>query len=174
MINIITKDAKDTRGTLISAGGGNVNQGFLDMRYGGGNDRNFSYRMYAKGSTDSPEFHADNEQFDDQRRTQAGFRTDWEVTGRDTLTIQGDVCDGLAGESVRVTSLSAPFSTDREPERQSFKANVLGRWKTYSGGRLRYHGPDVLRPGDTPAGEPGRIPRHIRFRHGASSGVGCP
>ena len=129
VINIITRSAKDTHGTLISAGGGSVNQGFLDMRYGGGNDKNFSYRVYAKGSTDSPQFHPDNNQFDDQRRTQAGFRTDWEVTGRDTLTIQGDVYDGLAGESVRVTSLSAPFSTVVNQNANLSGANVLGRWK---------------------------------------------
>src|ERR1700758_5380322 len=48
VINIITKNAKDTRGTLVSAGGGNVAQGFLDVRQGGGNDR-FSYRIYGKG-----------------------------------------------------------------------------------------------------------------------------
>jgi iron complex outermembrane recepter protein len=39
VINIITKSAKDTKGMLVSAGGGSVNQGFLDFRYGGGNDK---------------------------------------------------------------------------------------------------------------------------------------
>src|ERR1051326_4499839 len=73
VINIITKNARDTHGTLISAGGGNVNQGFLDMRYGGGNDKNVAYRVYAKGSNNSPQYHFDKDQFDDQRRMQAGF-----------------------------------------------------------------------------------------------------
>jgi len=36
VINIITKNAKDTKGTLVSAGGGSVDQGFLDVRQGGG------------------------------------------------------------------------------------------------------------------------------------------
>jgi iron complex outermembrane receptor protein len=135
VINIITRSARDTHGTLISAGGGNVNQGFLDLRYGGGNSGNFSYRVYAKGSTTSPEFHSDNNEFDDQRRMQGGFRADWDVTGRDSLTIQGDAYDGLAGESVRITSLTQPFSTVVNKNADLSGANVLARWKhVLSGG----------------------------------------
>src|SRR5271169_1140584 len=37
VINVITKPAKDTRGMLATAGGGNFEQGFADFRYGGGN-----------------------------------------------------------------------------------------------------------------------------------------
>jgi iron complex outermembrane receptor protein len=129
VINIITKNARDTHGTLVSAGGGNVDQGFLDFRYGGGNDKNFSYRVYAKGFTDSPEFHPNDSEFDDQRRVQGGFRTDWEVTGRDTLTIQGDAYNGAAGESVRITSFSAPYSTIVNQNADLSGDNVLGRWK---------------------------------------------
>src|SRR6185503_9016854 len=57
VINIITKNARDTRGALISGGSGNVNQGFVNMRYGSGNDRNFNYRVYSKASTTGPEYH---------------------------------------------------------------------------------------------------------------------
>ena len=39
VINIITKSSKDTHGMLATAGGGNVEQGFADFRYGGGNGR---------------------------------------------------------------------------------------------------------------------------------------
>src|ERR1700716_1620129 len=38
VINIITKNAKDTHGTLVSTGGGNLDQGFGHFRYGAGND----------------------------------------------------------------------------------------------------------------------------------------
>src|ERR1700761_1762298 len=36
VINIITKNSKDTQGMQVSAGGGNEEQGFLNFRYGGG------------------------------------------------------------------------------------------------------------------------------------------
>jgi len=39
VINIITKRAQETRGTLASTGGGNVDQGFLNFRYGAGNSK---------------------------------------------------------------------------------------------------------------------------------------
>ncbi len=134
VISIITKNAGDTHGTLISAGGGDVTQGFLDMRYGAGNGSNLSYRVYAKGSTTGPEFHSDNNEFDDQRRTQGGFRMDWDATGRDTVTLQGDLYDGLAGESVKITSLTPPFSTVVNKNADLSGGNVLARWKHILGG----------------------------------------
>jgi iron complex outermembrane receptor protein len=129
VINIITKSAKDTHGALVSGGGGNALQGFLDLRYGGGNGSNFSYRVYAKGSTVSPQYHSDNDEFDDQRRTQGGFRTDWDITGRDSLTIQGDAYDGLAGERIKITSLLPPYSTLVDKNADLSGGNVLAHWK---------------------------------------------
>ncbi len=129
VINIITKDSKDTRGALVSGGGGNVAQGFLAGRYGGGNDRNFSYRVYAKGSTTGPQYHFDDQQFDDNRRVQGGFRADWDITGHDSVTIQGDAYAGAAGESIRVNSLSAPSSTIVNENAELSGFNFLGRWK---------------------------------------------
>src|SRR5437868_4994721 len=37
VINIITRSAKETNGALVSTGGGNLDQGFVNFRYGGGN-----------------------------------------------------------------------------------------------------------------------------------------
>src|SRR5882762_4857970 len=45
VINIITKNAKDTHGTLVSTGGGNLDQGFAHFRNGAGNDKSFNYRV---------------------------------------------------------------------------------------------------------------------------------
>jgi outer membrane receptor protein involved in Fe transport len=59
VINIITKNAKDTRGTLVSSGGGNVDQGTGDARFGSGNGKNFNYRIYGKGFSRGLEFHPD-------------------------------------------------------------------------------------------------------------------
>jgi iron complex outermembrane receptor protein len=129
VINIITKNAHDTRGALVSMGGGNVNQGFLNARYGGGNDTNFSYRVYAKASSSGPEYHFDRRLFDDQRRVQTGFRIDWDITGRDAVTIQGDLYDGEAGENNRITSLSPPYVSILNQNANLSGGNVLARWK---------------------------------------------
>src|SRR5271165_2432932 len=47
VINIITKHTKDTQGLFASAGGGNLEQGFANFRYGG-DDGDLTYRVYAK------------------------------------------------------------------------------------------------------------------------------
>src|ERR1700724_379496 len=49
VINIITKSAKDTHGSMLSLEGGTVDQGTGGFRYGGGNGRGFNYRIYGMG-----------------------------------------------------------------------------------------------------------------------------
>src|SRR5260221_4653698 len=112
VINIITKSTRDTHGTLVSTGGGNLDQGFVNFRYGAGNSKGFNYRVYGKAFTRGPDFHADHKQFDDWRMGQTGFRTDWDVHNRDRLTLQGDVYNGDAGQRVGIASYSPPFMTD--------------------------------------------------------------
>jgi iron complex outermembrane recepter protein len=133
VINIITKEAKDTRGALVSAGGGSVDQGFLDFRYGGGNGKDFNYRVYGKGFTRGPELHPDRRNFDDWREAQAGFRMDWSERGRDSFTLQGDLYDELAGERVQAVSYTPPYSQNVDANAQLSGGNVMGRWKRILG-----------------------------------------
>src|SRR5882757_3324491 len=77
VINIITKSSTDTHGVLLTAGGGNVDQGTGVARYGAANSHGFNYRTYAMGFTIGPEFHSGGANFDDWRMGQAGFRADW-------------------------------------------------------------------------------------------------
>jgi iron complex outermembrane receptor protein len=48
VINIITKKASETQGTLLVAGDGNVEQGFGTIQYGGRAGKSTDYRVYAK------------------------------------------------------------------------------------------------------------------------------
>ena len=129
VINVITKSAKETQGTLVSAGGGDVEQGFLSARYGGGNGTDFNYRVYGKGFTRGPEYHPDGQNYDDWRASQAGFRMDWQKDKRDTLTLQGDVYDEEAGESVGATSYTAPYSQTIDSNALLSGANLMARWE---------------------------------------------
>jgi len=129
VINIITKRAQETHGTLVSTGGGNIDQGFVNFRYGTGNSKGFNYRIYGKAFTRGPEFHPDQKQFDDWRMGQTGFRTDWDVHNRDRLTLQGDIYSGDAGQRVGITSYSPPFMTNVEQNAELSGGNLLGRWE---------------------------------------------
>src|SRR5258708_5612102 len=106
IINIITKSAKDTHGSLATVGGGTVDQGTVGTRYGGTNGKGLDYRLYGKGFVRGPEFHPDGSNFDYWKTAQVGFRTDWDLTTRDTLTFQGDLYKGLDGERVAVSTYS--------------------------------------------------------------------
>jgi iron complex outermembrane receptor protein len=128
VINIITKDSKDTQGLLVSGGTGNFEHGFLNMRYGGGNGSDFSYRVYGMGFDRSPEYHPDGQNFDEWWDAQAGFRMDWKET-RDTFTLQGDFYDEQAGKQVNATSYAAPYSQIIDGDALIKGQNILGRWK---------------------------------------------
>src|SRR3989475_6688301 len=133
VINIITKNAKDTRGTLASIGGGNLDQGFAHFRYGAGNDKGFDYRIYGKAFVRGPQFHPDGHLFDDWRMGQTGFRADWDLHQRDTLTLQGDLYNGDAGQRLEINSYSPPFVTNVEQNAELGGGNLLGRWKRVLG-----------------------------------------
>ena len=128
VINIITKSTAETHGTLFSAGGGNVEQGFLNFRYGAGTKSGLDYRVYGKAFTRGPEYHYDGRNFDDWRSGQGGFRMDWNRGDKNSFTVQGDIYKQEDGESVVATSYTAPFSQVIDGNAHLSGGNVLGRW----------------------------------------------
>lgn len=141
VVNIITKDSRDTHGGLVRAGGGTLDQGELDVRYGGGTDA-LSYRAYARGFTRGPEHHQDNRNFDDWRKGQAGFRMDAQLGDRDTLTVQGDAYSGEAGQRLQLSTYSPPANPAVDGEKRFNGANLMAAWRRNltSGGNVQFRG----------------------------------
>ncbi|HZW80245.1 MAG TPA: TonB-dependent receptor [Candidatus Deferrimicrobiaceae bacterium] len=129
VINIITKNSRETHGDYVSVGGGNVEEGFFNARYGGGDGKTLDYRMYAKGFNRGPEYHSDNINFDRWRAAQVGFRMDWSANKRDTFSLHVDMYDQGNGESVHVTSYAPPYSQIVYSTAPLFGANLTGQWK---------------------------------------------
>jgi iron complex outermembrane receptor protein len=97
VINVITKQATDTRGTLAYAGGGNEESG-LGARHGLRLDNGGGLRVYGKGFSRDSTVRADGADVPDQWRSgQAGFRADWGA-GSDSYTLQGDAYQGKADQ----------------------------------------------------------------------------
>ena len=128
VVNIITKSSKDTHGMFASVGGGNEEQGFLNARYGGSDGDGFNYRVYGKAFTRSPENHSDNRNFDDWRSAQGGFRVDWTGTKNGNFTLQGDLYEEAAGDSVEAETYAAPYARVVDSNDQLSGGNVLARW----------------------------------------------
>jgi iron complex outermembrane receptor protein len=92
VINIITKKASETRGALIVAGGGNLDQGFDTVRYGGSLVKGTDYRVYAKylNQDHLPDLTGQNGA-DGWHMQRAGFRTDSVLSSKDALMFRGDL-----------------------------------------------------------------------------------
>jgi iron complex outermembrane receptor protein len=135
VINIITKSAHDTQGALVTAGGGNQEQGFLNSRYGGSTSGGLSYRFYEKQFTRGPEYHPNGDNFDDWRGIQGGFRADW-GRGRDAFTVEGDIYTQKDGEQVSLSTYSPPMNVlSQDGFEDASGGNLLFKWnRTQSDG----------------------------------------
>jgi len=81
VINIITRHARDTRGTLVVVGAGNEDPALVTVRHGGGSDTT-SYRVYAKTALRADQqFSTGISAGDARRRGQAGLRVDSTLGG---------------------------------------------------------------------------------------------
>ena len=98
VINIITKKAADTQGTLLTAGGGSFEQGVMGARYGGKINEDTPFRVYAKGFTRDHTTALSGENANDQwHSARGGFRVD-HSRGIDQLTLQGDIFANSVGD----------------------------------------------------------------------------
>lgn len=114
VINVITRRAQDSVGTMLQAEGGNTGRQ-LAARHGRRLSDDASLRVYAKGFVHDDTFTPSGANAGDGwHNSQAGFRFDW-GRGADTLTLQGDGYDGAIAQGTR-------------PDATLGGANLLGRW----------------------------------------------
>jgi iron complex outermembrane receptor protein len=98
VINIVTKPASETQGTLaVTTIGSDYRQGVV--RYGGSLHDGGFYRVYAHGWTNEGlELSSGANAGDDRRMAKAGGRADLPVGSEGLLTFQSDVYRGLLGQ----------------------------------------------------------------------------
>jgi iron complex outermembrane receptor protein len=95
VINIRTKSAVDTQGTLVSAGYGSELQGIFSLRHGLKLSDDLFLRLYGKhGNQDHLRTSAGLASNDGLRMGRGGFRMDWLPPGGVELTLQGEVYGG--------------------------------------------------------------------------------
>ena len=133
VINIITKNTKDTQGVLATATGGDVEQFLGNARYGSGNSKGFTYRLYAKGFGWAPQYHADGDNYDDWHSGQGGARMDWTRGSRDTFRLQGDGYWQSFGERITSTTYTPPANMDMSGDATLYGGNILGSWTRTQG-----------------------------------------
>jgi iron complex outermembrane recepter protein len=129
VINIITKKAEDTQGSLVSVGAGNYDQAFGAVRYGGLLGARGSYRIFSKFSLRDNVVHPATAPLAAQSRMlRGGFRTDSNLADDNRLTIQGDIYQGLAPQAIYRSVLTRfPLVTDDNVTVAG--GDLLLRWK---------------------------------------------
>ncbi|HEX3880792.1 MAG TPA: TonB-dependent receptor plug domain-containing protein, partial [Bryobacteraceae bacterium] len=101
VINIITKSAKTTKGGLVSTSGDTKGDGAMTTRYGGDAGANGSYRAFAKYSKFADNVVPDGtDGHDGWSRIHGGFRTDWDLSHADSLTVEGEAFRNRESESL--------------------------------------------------------------------------
>jgi iron complex outermembrane recepter protein len=137
VINVVTKSAAQTQGTMLTAGGGIGERAFSTLRYGGEINKEAHYRVHVKY------FNRDDTQTipdlsdGEWEMFRAGFRTDWTpgTEGKEGafaanhITFQGDIYEGEVDQYFPTVFLNpvprAPLIKDVQ---RTFGGNLLGRY----------------------------------------------
>ena len=132
IINIITKQASDTQGRLVSVGSGNHEKLMATARYGSQFNQNTYGRFYLhrheQGAYDTLKDKTDAH--DDWLITQGGFRFDGDLGLNDTWTLQGDLYQG--DRNLLVSDLwiaEPPYRTEQIGTFDVDGHNILARWE---------------------------------------------
>lgn len=131
VINIITRNSEDTKGGLLTAGGGSSEQGFATLRYGFRLNEDTNLRVYGKYANHGPgQYQTGSDAHDAWQSGSTGFRLDSVLSARDSMTVQGDYYAGSYDETYSLYDLITPGVAKTE---QSFATsnglNLLTRWQ---------------------------------------------
>ncbi len=131
VINIITSSALETQSGIAAASGGTLEHGSGMMRYGGLVGNRGSYRVFADSFQMGHFVTPDHENAeDDWYRYHGGFRVDADISGKDSLTIEGEAVRGNEGErATTVVSLLPPVNATLNLRDRFSGWDVLARWK---------------------------------------------
>jgi len=131
IINIISKNAKDTQGGLVDAGIGTEQKALSHFRYGGNLGGNNYFRVFGKylevdnlvdstGTTTADGWHV----------LRGGFRIDSHLASNKMLTFEGEIYDGELGQTYNlVLSNESPVREEFNSKTKISGGHILGRWK---------------------------------------------
>lgn len=129
VINITTKRAQDTQGLYTETAFGTEDRVTAAARYGGTAENGASYRIFGKYLDHDDTLNATAQSKDDWRLGHIGARSDWDITGSDSVTVQGDLYQGTIGrQTPSVDIIGRPGPTGGLDVDVS-GGNVLGRWR---------------------------------------------
>ncbi|GBC60222.1 TonB-dependent receptor [Desulfonema ishimotonii] len=134
VINIITRNARETQGNQFTALGG-TEEGVGTLRHGNTIGENGHYRVYAKYFNRGKLFEGDKHILNDLstsdwRSWRGGFRMDWAPEKEaDTLMVQGEIFKNRFNSEETVFSDEAPHLVTGDETSNASGGHLLGRWQ---------------------------------------------
>ena len=131
VISIITKRADGTPGFRVGAGGGSQGKAEGLVQYGGTAGQTGSYRVFGdysnQGNLTASDGHSPAA--DGWNMMHGGFRSDWNLSPADSLTVQGDLLRTGEGQTIStVFSSQLPLEGVINDLVTVGEGNILARW----------------------------------------------
>ena len=130
VINIITKSAKATQGGLASVSAGSRESARGLLQDGGTIGLKGAYRVFGSyenvGNSPRP---SGESVADGWHKLHSGFRSDWDLSPRDTLTVQGDLFESREGQTIDTLFFNdLPREAIIQDTITVGAGDILGRW----------------------------------------------
>jgi iron complex outermembrane recepter protein len=125
VINIFTKSAKTTEETTLSALGGSQTQTLDLAQFGAAAGSAGAYRVFGQFSRIGNSGRGANDRWSSSH---GGFRSDWDLSARDSLTVTGDLFVNQEHASMRSDWLDSPWDTLSRQQVDSWGGSLMARW----------------------------------------------
>jgi iron complex outermembrane receptor protein len=133
VINITTRSARDTHGDFVAAGAGTFDRYWLGARHGAETSSGVDYRIFGRLVDRDATKNASITTDDAWRMAHIGFRTDWDASGGDAWTVQGDAYAGEVGELRPAANIIGRPVPEGRLEAKLSGGNLLARWRRQTG-----------------------------------------
>ncbi|MDW8290642.1 MAG: TonB-dependent receptor [Armatimonadota bacterium] len=130
VINIITKSARHTQGTLLVSGGGGTERAFGGLRVGGTLGADAYYRVYAlytgRDRLKQDEVYIPNH--DDWQVRRGGFRVEWNRSAEERWTLHGEAYTGRVGQRLRIPDFASGGTRVVDDRYTTTGYYLMGTW----------------------------------------------
>ena len=130
VINIVTRDASQALGTLVTAGGGTEERAFGVLRHGGRLGRNGHYRVYGKTARRDASVDVSGKRaHDGWDARRGGVRADWVLASADELTLQGELYDVEQGSQLLLFDPGLPVAQEVIDTARLSGGHAMASWR---------------------------------------------
>lgn len=139
IINVVTRSAADTQGSLVRLSGGMEDRAIVSARHGGRLGDAAHYRGYLKYTDGDAANDVNGASSGDPWSTlRAGGRLDWSYSQRTDVHVQGEIHAGDLTNQVNLPQLGQPAYMPQEDPIDVRSGHLLGRWEHSSAGDDRW------------------------------------